>query len=252
MFIFIAEFKPKEWFNNAGFQIDVGSFAVQIQLNRISCLLDYGYITDFDSEIKQPAMLAMECVQLAQLTETNKKLSIDYIAWVEIKLRLNDVIDKFTLGHFLIPSEFRIENKDFLSKFASGVRFSNQAFIEINMRVALEDYARAIDSDWDEAIYHCQHCLEAVRDYFGRDDVGWQEMRQKLDVDEKTLREVTDFSNKFIRHGSSRLKLRNLNQEEKSLKVAKCKDVCHAVLGKFGDYLHEHGIPLAKVRTITP
>jgi hypothetical protein len=249
MFIFFGDLKPKEWFNSANFTLDVNNFSIRIQENRISCIIDYGYVTDFNTEIKEPAMLAMRCVQIAQAACTNKKLSLDYLSWVELKMKLTDVIEKFILGHFLISSEFEIDNKKFLADFSSGLKYANQAFNGINMRVALEDYERTLDSEWDENIYHCQHCLEAIRDYFGLEDVGWKKMRKELDIEEKVLREVTDFSSKYIRHGSERVKI-NMNKEDKSFQAGKCQGICCATLDKFGKYLHDQGIKFSVVKSV--
>jgi hypothetical protein len=249
MFVFFGDLKPKEWLNSANFTLDVGNFSVRIQENRISCITDYGYVTDFDVEIKEPAMLAMRCIQIAQAAGTDKKLSLDYLSWVELKMELTDVMKKFTLGHFLIPSQFKIDNETFLVDFSSGLKYANQAFNEINMRVALEDYERTLDSEWDESIYHCQHCLEAVRDYFGQGDVGWSKMREELDLNEEVLRKVTDFSSKYIRHGSNRLKL-NMSKEKKSIQAGTCQGICRAVLNKFGEYLQGRGIKFSAVNLI--
>ena len=247
MFVFFGDIKPKEWLDGADYTINIGNFLVRIQGNRISCVIDYGYVTDFDREIKEPAMLAMKCVQIAQSVETSKKLSIDYLAWIEAKLKLANVAKKFTLGHFLTPGEFKIDNREFLTNFRSGLRYANQAFNEMNMRVALEDYERTLDSEWDECIYHCQHCLEAVRDYFGEGNAGWQTMRKNLDLRESELRLVTDFSNTYIRHGSKRVEP-NMGRKEKSFQAGLSQGICHAALDKFGNYLNENGVPFSRVK----
>ncbi len=196
-------------------------------------------------------MSAMQCVELAQSAETYRKFSIEYIAWVEIKLNLAEVMQKFTLGNFIVPGEFPVGNRQFLSDFSSGLRYANQAFREMHLRIALEDFNRAIGSEWDECIYHCHHCLEAIRDYFGEGDNGWEKMRTSLDVEENVLRQVTDFSNDFIRHGINKAKLQSITPQEKSLKAGTCHGICHAILDKFSAYLNGIGVPLSTVKVIT-
>ncbi|MBU2608767.1 MAG: hypothetical protein KKF26_05555, partial [Chloroflexi bacterium] len=122
-----------------------------------------------------------------------------------------------------------------------GLRYANQAFTVTHFKVALEDFDRALGSAWDECIYHCQHSLEAVRDYFGDEKSGWESMRRELGLEESELRQVTDFSEKYIRHGSNREKLYHLTDKGKHQKARNSLKTCHKVIRLFADYLNNNG-----------
>jgi hypothetical protein len=241
MFFFIGELIPKELLNNADFALNVGNFTVKIEGNRISCITDSTYEESFDREIREPAIRAMNCVPIAQAVVTLRQLSIDLVTWIEIKLPTGDIFNKVVLGHFLSPSGLPINNQSFLSDFGFGLRYANQAFTEVTFKVALEDFSRAIGSAWDECIYHCQHCLEAVRDYFGKEKRGWEVMRQKLKLEETELKVITDFSAVYVRHGSAREQLQNLTAQDKSSKAQDSLKVCQKVIASFSKYLNAYG-----------
>lgn len=245
MFIFFGYLEPREWLNNADFALNIGKdyFAI-IQGNRISCHTEAVYKKSFDDEIRNPAMVAMNCVALSQAAETLRTLRVNLVNWIELRFPFSDIMDKLTIGHFLSPSLLPIDNRGFLADFSSGLRYASQAFSEIMFRLALEDFTRAIDSAWDEAIYHCQHCLECVRDYFGDCPI----MRDELALEEAELREVTDFSAQFIRHGAARARLQELSENDKTQKVRRSIQICQKVIALFGVYLDDDDVHFSIVQ----
>lgn len=244
MFIFIGYLEPSEWLNNADFALNIGNYTVVIQGNRISCLTDEVYKKSFDNEIRNPAMVAMNCVVLSQAVETFKTVRVNLVSWIELSFAPSDIKDKLTIGQFLSPSTLPIDNSNFLANFGSGLRYANQAFSEIALRLALEDFTRAVDSVWDETIYHCQHCLECIKDYFG----GWPTMRDKISLDEVELREVTDFSAKFIRHGTARTRLEALSEDAKIQKARRSIQICQKAIASFGVYLDDDDVRFSIVK----
>lgn len=181
MFIFFGYMEPIYWLNNADFALNIGrEFIAVIQGNHIACHTEAMYKESFDDEVRKPAMLAMNCVALSQAAETLRTLRVNFVSWVELGTQFDHIPGKLTMGHFLSPSTLPVDNSRFLADFGSGLRYANQAFSDTRFRLAIEDFTRAIDSAWDEAIYHCHHCLECVRDYFGIKETGWSIMRNKL------------------------------------------------------------------------
>lgn len=245
MFIFFGYLEPRELLNNADFALNIGKdyFAI-IQGNRITCNTEAVYERSFDDEIRKPAMVAMNCVALSQAVETLKTVRVNLVSWIELRFAPSDIMDKLTIGQFLSPSTLPIDNRGFLANFSSGLRYANQAFSEIALRLALEDFTRAIDSAWDEAIYHCQHCLECVRDYFG----DWSTMRDELALDEAELREVTDFSAQFIRHGTARTRLEALSEDNKTQKARRSIQICQKAIASFGVYLDDDDVRFSIVK----
>ncbi len=243
MFIFFGYLEPRVWLKNADFALNIGNYVVIIQGDCMACHIDATYDKGFDEEIRKLAMKVVDCVTLSQAAETRKILKAHLVSWIELKFPFDEIKNKLTIGHFLSPSTLPIDNRGFLADFSSGLRYANQAFSEITFRLALEDFTRAIDSAWDEAIYHCQHCLECIRDYFG----DWPTMRNELSLDEAELREVTDFS-KYIRHGASRTQLNALSEEDKNQNARRSTDTCQKVIALFGKYLDDDDVHFSIIK----
>jgi hypothetical protein len=237
VFIFLGDIEPKELMQGAHIAVDVGQLHVIIHEDSIICDNKEMYEDNFDLA-ERTAMLAMNCVVMSQAIQTSRIIKLQEKRWIELKIKPDSLEDMLKVGSILQQSDLPVDNKTFLQDFIAGLKYANQAFEEVTFRLAIEDYTRSLDSIWDESIYHCQHCLECIKDYFG----DWPSMRQELNIKESELREVTDFSAQYIRHGTSRSKLEALKTEEKNDKAQKAKATCQKTLTVFGTYLDSLGI----------
>jgi hypothetical protein len=238
VFVFLGDIEPRDLMKGISMAVNIGDFDAIIHDDGIACQIETNYNENFDEEIRRPAMLAMDCVALSQAVDTSRVLLIKAKRWIDIRMSSEDIKDKLTIGSILHPSDLPVANQDFLKDFKSGLKYANQAFSQTIFRLSLEDYVRSLDSIWDEAIYHCQHCLECIKDYFGT----WDKMRRELNVDETDIRSVTDFSAKYIRHGANRAKLQELPEVERVKKAQEAQVICKNTIAFFGIYLDEHGI----------
>jgi hypothetical protein len=237
MFIFIGELEPKEILKDAHVAINVGDFDVIIHQDCIICNTKEIHNDNLE-QARDAAKLAMDCVVMSQGVHTSRVIKVREKSWIEINIGFDILEDKLKVGSIFGSIDLPIDNQTFLMEFLDGLKYANQAFHELTFRLALEDYSRSLDSGWDESIYHCQHCLECIKDYFG----DWPLMRQQLNIEESELRKVTDFSAQYIRHGASRAKLQTLTDKEKNQKSQDAKEICQKALTTFGKHLDRQGI----------
>jgi hypothetical protein len=232
VFIFLGDIEPKELMQGAHIAVDVGRLHVIIHEDSMICDNKETYQESLDLA-RRTAVLAMNCVVMSQAVQTSRVIKVQQKRWIELKINPDSLEDRLRVGSILRRSDLPVDNQTFLQDFVTGLKYANQAFEEVTFRLALEDYTRSLDSIWDESIYHCQHCLECVKDFFG----DWPSMRQQLNIQESELREVTDFSAQYIRHGASRSQLEALPEQEKDEKAQRAKAICQKTLTVFGTYL---------------
>jgi len=237
VFIFLGDIEPKELMQDAHIAVDIGQVQVIIHQDSIICDNKETYKESFDLAM-HTAVLAMNCVIMSQAVQTSRVIKLQEKRWIEVKIKPDSLEDILKVGSILQRSDLPVDNKTFLQDFIAGLKYANQAFEEVTFRLAIEDYTRSLESGWDESIYHCQHCLECIKDYFG----DWPSMRQQLNIKESELREVTDFSAQYIRHGANRSQLEALKTHEKNEKAQKAKATCQKTLTVFGTYLDILGI----------
>jgi len=253
MYIFTGYFNKKELLEGANLSLNIGSFKVNIKDNHFFCISNQVYTANFDDEILKPVFSAIRCLEISQSAGTFERLEAELFTWFEIKIDYKEIKDKLVIGNFPTYSDFpvkvTIDNSKFLKDFTSGLKFANQVYNEPNFRIAVEDFSRGINTDWDETIYHCQHSIEAIRDYFGSEKNGWNKMRTELRISENILKPVTDFSNTYVRHGSKRCKLPANIEKDKHIYLGQAVTVCISVIHYFSKYLNNNGIAYSKVIT---
>jgi hypothetical protein len=237
VFIFLGDIEQKDLMEGIHIGVVVGELQVIIHQDSVICDNREIHVDNLDLALRT-AVLAMNCVVIGQAVQTSRIIKLQEKRWIELKGKLDNLEDIFKVGTISQRSELPIDNKIFRQDFIAGLKYANQAFEEVTFRLAIEDYTRSLDSDWDESLYHCQHCLECIKDYFG----DWSSMRQKLNIMELELREVTDFSAQYIRHGASRSQLEALTVHEKNEKAKKAKTTCQNALTVFGTHLDSLGI----------
>ena len=255
MYIFTGYFYKKELLKGANVSLNIGSFRVNIRDNHFFCISNQVYTSNFDDEILKPVLSALHCLEISQATGTFERLDAEIFTWFEIKIDYEDIQNKLIMGYFPtyndLPVKVTIDNSKFLKDFTLGLKYANQVYIEPHFRIAVEDFSRGMKKDWDETIYHCQHSLEAIRDYFGTEINGWNKMRAELKISETNLKSVTGFSNKYVRHGSERSKITADIEKNKHIYLGRAVVTCKSVIDRFSEYLKNSGIGYSEVITNT-